>query len=380
MVHDRDTVLRGMTWDHARGYDPMVVTSELFAERNPGVRIVWEKRSLQAFADRPLEAMSEQYDLMVIDHPHVGDAAAAGTLLAIDGIGRDAELACLAEESAGVSHRSYNFGGRQWALAIDAATPIAIYRPDLLDAPAQRWRDVIALAEAGKVIWPVKPINALMSFFNQLASIGRPFGENGIGVEEAVAVEVLGEMLAVARHLPPACFSMDPIGAYEWLTARSSHAYVPYLYGYTNYSRPGFRLHFVQATNIPALGEDGPVGSPIGGTGIAISSKCAHPELAFDYAFWIASAECQRGVYFAGGGQPGNIVAWRDPACDAAAGGFFSSTLETLERSYLRPRHRGYMAFQDKGGDLVHACLTGEMSPQACVAAINDSYAKSLTR
>jgi multiple sugar transport system substrate-binding protein len=43
--------LKGMTWDHSRGYDPMVATSDAFARDNPGVTISWEKRSLQAFAD-----------------------------------------------------------------------------------------------------------------------------------------------------------------------------------------------------------------------------------------------------------------------------------------------------------------------------------------
>lgn len=370
--------LRGMTWDHARGYDPMVVTSELFAEANPGVEIAWEKRSLQAFADRPPGAMGEEFDLMVIDHPHVGEAAAAGHLVPLDGQGRDAELARLAQDAVGVSHVSYTFGGRQWALAIDAATPIAIHRPDLLEQPAAHWDDVIALAERGRVIWPLKPINALMSFFNQLASIEEPFGANGVGASEATAVAVLDSMGTVARHLPAECFSMDPIGAYEWLSARSSHFYVPYLYGYTNYSRPGFRPHFVQAANIPTLGTAGPRGSPIGGAGIAISARTRHPEIALNYAFWIASAECQRGVYFQAGGQPASIVAWRDPDCNAAAGNFFAATLETLERSYLRPRHKGYTAFQDAGGALVHACLTGATTPRACAAAINEAYARSL--
>ncbi len=379
MTDGAQVVLRGMTWDHARGFDPMVVTAELYAEAHPGVSIVWEKRDLQAFADRPLEAMAESYDLMVIDHPHVGEAAAGGMLVAFDTAGRDADLARLVAESAGVSHPSYNFGGQQWGLAIDAATPIATYRPDLIDAPPQRWREVIALAEAGRVIWPIKPINALMSFYNLLASIGQPFGAGDVGAEPAVAADILREMLAVSRHVPEACLAMDPIGAYEWLAARSSHAYVPYLYGYSNYSRDGFRLHPVQAAAIPALGDEGPVGSPIGGTGIAVSALSRHREVALDYAFWIASADCQRGPYFAAGGQPGNVVAWRDAACNAASRDFFAATLETLERSYLRPRHRGYMDFQAVGGDLVHQCLTGALTPEAAARAINDSYAKSLT-
>ena len=48
--------LKGMTWDHSRGYDPMIATSKVFAERhNNEVSIEWDKRSLQAFADRPIE-------------------------------------------------------------------------------------------------------------------------------------------------------------------------------------------------------------------------------------------------------------------------------------------------------------------------------------
>ncbi len=372
-------VLRGMTWGHIRGYDPMVVTSERFAETHAGVEIVWEQRSLQAFADQPLGTMSDSYDLMVIDHPHVGEAAASGHLLALDGQGRTAELAQLAAESAGVSHASYAFGGQQWALAIDAATPISIYRPDLLDAAPTRWDEVIALAERGQVLWPLKPINALMSLFNQLANLGMPFGADGQGTDPQTAVTALEAMRAVARYLPEQCFAMDPIGAYEWLSVRSSHAYVPYLYGYSNYSRPGFRPFLVQAADIPALGGLGPVGSPIGGTGIAISARTKYPELALDYAFWVASAECQRGLYFAAGGQPANGVAWRDATCNAASANFFSATLATLEQSYLRPRHQGYMAFQDIGGDLVHACLRGITTPAECVQSLNSAYARSFS-
>ena len=45
--------LKGMTWDHSRGFDPMVATSKKFQEfHNNKVSIEWDKRPLQAFADR----------------------------------------------------------------------------------------------------------------------------------------------------------------------------------------------------------------------------------------------------------------------------------------------------------------------------------------
>ncbi len=64
---------------------------------NPGVNIIWHKRSLQAFADRPLEEMTNEFDLMVIDHPHAGAASETGLLMPFDGNGYDNELQILAE-------------------------------------------------------------------------------------------------------------------------------------------------------------------------------------------------------------------------------------------------------------------------------------------
>ena len=355
----------------------MIATSEQFAEANPGVQIIWEKRSLQAFADRPFEEMADCYDLMVIDHPHVGAAAQNGQVLALDNQGFDSELKQLAKESCGYSHPSYLFDAKQWALAIDAAAPIAAYREDLLDNIPVSWTEVVRLSEQGRVIWPLAPVNTLMSFYNVLGSVGEPFGENGVGVQVTTGINVLNEMLSVTQHLPRQCFSMDPIGAYEWLACRSSHSYAPYLFGYSNYSRYGFRPNLVKVTNIPALGHDGPIGSPIGGTGISISSKTNHKDIALKYAFWLASAECQRGVFFHSGGQPANIAAWKDASCNQVANNFFKDTLTTLEKSYLRPRHNGYMAFQHTGSELIHACLTEQATVPATVAAINLEYDKS---
>ncbi|RUZ93793.1 carbohydrate ABC transporter substrate-binding protein, partial [Mesorhizobium sp. M7A.F.Ca.CA.002.05.1.1] len=39
-------ILKGMTWSHPRGYDPMVACSSLWQQKT-GVVIEWDKRSLQ---------------------------------------------------------------------------------------------------------------------------------------------------------------------------------------------------------------------------------------------------------------------------------------------------------------------------------------------
>jgi multiple sugar transport system substrate-binding protein len=369
--------LTGMTWDHTRGYDPMVATAEAYAQSHPDVRITWTKRSLQAFADAPLEELAERFDLLVIDHPHVGLVARSKCLLPLDTLGRDRDLATLRRQTVGPSHASYAYEGHQWALAIDAATQVAAYRPDLIekvDLPTT-WEAVLLLARAGKVIWACKPVDALMSFFTLAASRGTPCASDGsrqlIAPEHAKAV--LTYLCELASHVPAECLSMNPPGAYERMVDSDRYLYCPLGYGYTNYSRDGYRGH-----KLAFAGIAGVKGSAIGGTGIAVSAHCQHPRIAADYAFWIAGAECQKSLYFDAGGQPGNAAAWEDDRCNNATLNFFRNTRETLESVYLRPRYDGYLDFQDSGGDVVNACLAGRISIDQAVIDLQARYEETL--
>ncbi|UUZ96454.1 hypothetical protein LJK87_20405 [Paenibacillus sp. P25] len=76
-------LLRGITWNHTRGYLPMIATSQRYSELHPEVTIQWEKRSLQEFADAPIQSLVGRYDLLVIDHPWAGYAAQSRALLAV---------------------------------------------------------------------------------------------------------------------------------------------------------------------------------------------------------------------------------------------------------------------------------------------------------
>src|SRR5215218_5665908 len=111
--------LTGITWNHTRGYLPMVATAQRFGELHPGIEIVWQKRSLQEFADYPIERLAERFDLLIIDHPFAGQAAQQRVLLPLDEYLPAEFLDDQATNSVGQSHPSYNFGGHQWALAVD---------------------------------------------------------------------------------------------------------------------------------------------------------------------------------------------------------------------------------------------------------------------
>ena len=55
----RPITLKGMTWSHPRGYDPMVACSEDWLKQT-GVRVEWDKRSLQDFESLPVEELARR--------------------------------------------------------------------------------------------------------------------------------------------------------------------------------------------------------------------------------------------------------------------------------------------------------------------------------
>jgi len=371
------TKLRGITWEHPRGYDCMVAAAGVYAELT-GVEVMWQARSLQAFADAPLDQLVTTYDLLVIDHPHVPRAAASGLLAQLDGAGYDAELARLAEQTVGASHRSYSFGGHQYGLASDAAAQVAAYRPDLLSEPPRDWVGVLDLAREGRVLWPAKPIDAYSSLLTVAANQGAvPGAEPGVflAVEDAErALEILHQL---ASLVPARNLADNPIQVAEMLCSGDRWAYAPLLFGYSNYSRRDFRPHRLRYADIPA-GPNGPIGSLLGGAGVAVSAYSGQLGAAQAFAFWVASAGVQKGVYFDGGGQPGNILAWEDDRLNAATLDFFRGTRATLEAAYLRPRVARYVEFQDLVSPLVTAALAGTVSDRELIDTLNEQAARLL--
>jgi multiple sugar transport system substrate-binding protein len=125
------TKLRGMTWDHPRGLDCLTAANEAITKLT-GISIEWKARSLLDFGDQPLIEFYEDFDLIILDHPHVPDAVVAKTIIPFDGLLTPDQLAQLSNSSVGPSHDSYFYQGKQWALAIDAAAQVSAYRPDLI--------------------------------------------------------------------------------------------------------------------------------------------------------------------------------------------------------------------------------------------------------
>ncbi|WP_102959482.1 extracellular solute-binding protein [Mangrovicella endophytica] len=371
--------LKGMTWSHPRGYDPLVACSAEWKAKT-GVEIVWDKRSLQDFESFPVEELARAYDFIVIDHPHVGQITGENCLLPLDVAGRETERAALAAASVGPSYRSYEWQGRQWAFPIDAATQVQAWRPDLVETAPTTLGEVEALAADGKVALPLRSPHALMTFYTISANLGRPCRVDGEGdlVDAEAGTEALAIMARLASRLDPADFDSDPIAVFERMAAENSPiACVPYTYGYVSYALDGFRQRHIAFADIPAAGGHGPVGGTLGGTGIAVSAMTRHPEAAIDFAYWIASAAVQAGPYAAAGGQPGHATAWEDDGVNAPVLGFYRNTRATLEGSFLRPRHDGYMPFQHEASQRIAQALRSGEAPEAGVTDLNAMFRRS---
>ncbi|WP_336974703.1 extracellular solute-binding protein [Sphingobium aromaticiconvertens] len=367
-----------MTWDHPRGYDPLAAATREWRAQT-GQDIQWDRRSLQDFETFSVEELARQYDLIVIDHPHVGQVADAGCLLALDTVCDPASLAAIAAGSVGASFPSYHWKDHQWALPIDAATQVQSWVPGRLPGPVTTWDAVMALAGAGGIALALRPPHSLMSLFTLCGLQGLTLDVTGVDLfppEARLAYQRLSQLVAL---LDPQAYDQDPIAVLEAMgEARSRIAASPLIYGYVSYALEDFRDTRIAFHDLPLVGAAGPAGSALGGTGIAVSANSEHRDEAAAFALWVASGPIQTRVYAPSGGQPGHAQAWEDAALNRQTMDFYTATRATLDGAWLRPRHAGYMGFQQQASDRLNDALRGGEDADGTIAALNRLYRASL--
>lgn len=376
--------LKGITWGHTRGFVPMVATAQRYEELHPEVEIVWKKRTLQEFADKSVTDLAKEYDLMVIDHPWTGHAAAQGMVVPFDDFLPEAFLADQRENSVGQSYASYNFEGKQWALPIDAATPVAASRPDLLQEMGvslpRTFDDLLALAQKGRVGFSLLPIDVLMSFYGFCCSWGEaPCQEEDQVVSEETGVAVLKLFKSLSDAIDKRFYDKNPFKVFEDMTQQDEIVYCPFAYGYSNYAKQGYARKLLHFHDLVSLNEqEGPMISTLGGAGLAVSSQGKHIDVAVDYARFVASPAIQQTLYVDSGGQPGHLAAWENKEANASTANYFTNTLPALQRAYLRPRYDGHLHFQDHAGDVVVDYLKNGGDEKAVLEELNRMYRESL--
>jgi multiple sugar transport system substrate-binding protein len=381
--------LKGITWDHARGYDPLIAASELYFKEK-GIQVEWQKRSLTNFGDQSLEELSKQFDLIIMDHPHVGVAEASNCLLPLNDLQPTNILNELKNTSAGPSFESYHYHGKQWALPIDAAMQCASYRADLIgnDSLPNTWEKVFTLAKklASKNLYigmALCPTDCLCSFLSLTAQMGSPIQENSkaqnnetlnnkLLVQPSIGLKALTMIRSMRDAFHPKALDWNPIALYDYMSEENDIAYSPLAFCYTNYSRTGFRKNILKFHTAPEINN-----VVLGGAGIAITSSCSNVQEAANYAAWICSDVVQSTIYVNAQGQPGNKTAWENKQANALTNNFFASTMPSLTNAYVRPRYQGWPKFQTFLGETIHAYLVNDTDPALVLEKLEAAYTAS---
>lgn len=334
---------RGLTWDHPRGYQALEAAAAQLDMAREGFSLSWDRHSLEGFEERPIAEQCGLYDLVVLDHPHVGEAVAADCLIPLEDLFSADEIATWAASVMGRSLSSYHYGGRHWALPLDAATQVMAWRRAAMSQPPRTWDEVEALSATGRVVLSLSGPHAALSFQSICAAFGAtPVVDGENFIDRSAGREAWALLKRLAARSPKALSALNPIGILEHMSRHDDVDLCPLVYGYVNYA-PAGQLGFA---NAPRVGLEGPVGSILGGTGIGVSKRCAVTPQLLDHLRWLMSEKVQAGFIPDHAGQPSLQNAWQDAGVNARWGNFYADTFATLEGASLRPRHDGAIAFQ----------------------------------
>ena len=362
--------LRGITWDHRRAIDPLLGTLPDFRAGHPDIDVDWSSRPLHGFEFTPVDELAKLFDLIVLDHPFAGHIAATGCLEPLDPLFTDE----LRSSFVGPSLESYVYGGRTWAMPVDAACQVAAERPDLVgvlghDVP-RTWESMFALGEDARrrgqwLAIGLKGVHGLMTLFTLCANLGRPCGvttdRSLLDTEAArAALDALRRLLS---YCPPDVLDWNSIALHDQMVGRDDLVYCPAVYCYATYAEMDMRRP-LRFHDLPGLTSATPSGSTVGGTGVGLSASSRHSEAARTYIRYLAESETQM-AFAENHGQPARREVWQDPVIDARFGATYRSTLRTIDLAWIRPRYPGFLSLQLRGGELVERHLRGQISEDA---------------
>ena len=366
--------LRGLAWDHRRCWGPLDASVAPYCAAHPGIEIEWDRRSLYEFGEGALDPVLAAYDLVVFDHPFIGDIARGRLMVPFDDYLSDDQRSFFERDSVGSSWQSYTKDGHQWALPIDAACQVASYRPDLMAPYGQVPSTYDEVVELGRSLrkdgkWlglPLVPTDAMCLLLT--LTDPQEDGEEFFAADEvARAIEQLRQLAALSHPNSP---KWNPIRCYDHMIASDDVVYVPFAFGYVNYASKADAPHLL-FTDVPTPAS---AGALLGGAGIGVSAQSKHRQAAVNYALFLCSPDYQRGDYVTSGGQPGSLSAWKDEAVNDFSRGFFKSTLSTIQSSYLRPTHSGFITFFRECAPRVAAAIAGETPAADLAGTLNRLY------
>jgi len=374
-----DRPLTGLTWDHPRGYNALSAAALL---RVGDLDLSWDRQPLEGFESHPIADLCDRYDLIVLDHPHLGEAISSNCLYSLEEVFQPSELKALTGGTIGPTAQSYAMHGKHWAVPLDAATQVSAWRQDLIDfCPGNlSWDDVLKLsADTGKVALSLAGPHALLSYFSILASMGEQPGTD----EDSLFHDQPGQtayalMQDLVSRSPGSVSGLNPIEILKHMATTRDVALCPLIYGYVNYSVPSGPGHSpVHFSDAPHFATGGAKGSTLGGTGIALSRRCPVTPQLRSHLIWLMCADAQRRFIPQHQGQPALEEAWEDKVLNQTWSGFYASTATSLRQAFIRPRYNGYIQFQTRGSCVLRSALSENRPWPSVSAELQSLYRES---
>jgi multiple sugar transport system substrate-binding protein len=367
----------GLTWDHPRGYDALAEAARRVNAGRAEPLILWDKQPLEGFESAPITDLTARYDLVVLDHPHIGEAVEADCLRPIDDLFGPEQIAEWRARTVGPAFWSYTWEGRQWALPLDVATQVMARRPDRIAAPPADWEELEALAAAQPVALSLGGPHAFLTLISMAAGQGAVVGGAAM-LPDAAALPALARLARLAALAPPGSERLNPIGLLEAMAGGDGIALVPLVFGYVTYARPAVSRHRLAFSD--SLRARGGRGGVLGGTGIAVSRRCVPSPELLGHVADLMSVETQTRFFPEFGGQPSARPAWTSPEVNAAWGNFYRDTLATAEAALLRPRFDGFPGFTNAASACLRDALDRRETPEAMLAHLRTLWTEFRAR
>ncbi len=335
--------LRVLAWDHPRAVLPLEAAGRAWTIATGGsIEIL--RRSLESFGDDVPSA--DRADLVLIDHPHIGGAVAAGAILPLDERITPDTLGDLISGAVGPSGDCYSYSGSTWAVPVDAACQAMACGHSIV--PPTSVTDLLELAGSTniRVAIPLHPAHAISTYISLAAGFGCASVEEAFGENDA-ALSALVALSTLAACGPSEAFAWEPPHALA-AVERGAIDCVPFVYCYVGYD--------VAWSDVPVDG--GPPRPVLGGVGMALLAACDTPDEAVAFAAWYGSRSVQREIVLACGGQPATSDAW-----DVALDPMYRAVRSGMHNATVRPRDPWWPAFQNDAGVILRDGLLHRTEP-----------------
>ena len=243
----------GITWDHERGRDPLLATAERVRGRDAGSASPGTCARCRASRMRSIPDLAQRYDLLVLDHPHIGEIVPTGALLPLDELLDAAFIADQAPTRSGRATRATSgtaTSGRSRSTLPGTSAPTGPTCSSA-SAPGCPRRGTTSgsstrrpAAGHARLASASKAVDTLATWL----TLRRTPASSPTPDEERLAARATWRSSSSRRSrrlaempAPPTRSPGTRSSLLEHMATADDVVYCPILFGYSNYSRPGFR-------------------------------------------------------------------------------------------------------------------------------------------